>query len=350
MSCLRLDELASALGAHLRGDAAKVVDHVATLSAADVMALSFLSNRKYVHQLASSHAGIVILTEENANTWQGNSLIVKNPYLAYAKAAALLHPKSEARLGIHVSAVVDSSAQLAINVTIGANAIIGAGCVIGANAIIGAGCVLDANVWLGAESWLGANVTILHDCVVGERAVIESGTVIGSEGFGWAKDGAAWVKVPQIGRVIIGNDVSIGANVCIDRGAIEDTVIEDGVKLDNLIQIAHNVRIGAHTAIAAQTAIAGSTKIGSRCTIAGKVGIAGHLTLSDDVHVSAMTMISHDLHHAGVYSGAIPQDNYSSWRRNAARFRQLDAMAKRLRALEKREEQRFEDAQVSIND
>jgi len=348
--CLRLDELANVLGAQLRGDGAKEVDHVATLVAADEMALAFLSNRKYAIQLASSHAGVVVLAPADADAWQGNALIVNNPYLAYAKAAALLHSKLSSGKGVHLSAVIDSTAVIAADAVIGANAVIGSNVTIGAGCIISAGCVIDSGVVMGSDCWLGANVTILYDCILADRVVVESGTVIGSEGFGWAKDGAAWLKIPQVGRVVIGNDVSIGANVCIDRGAIEDTVIESGVKLDNLIQIAHNVRIGAHTAMAAHTAIAGSTKIGARCTIAGKVAVAGHLTIGDDVHVTAMTMISHDLSRPGVYSGAIPQDNNASWRRNAARFRQLDTMAKRLRALEKRTESAFEDAQELIND
>ncbi len=350
MPCLRLDDLANALGAQLRGVGAKEVDHVASLAAANEMALSFLSNRKYVSQLASSHAGVVVLAPVDADAWQGNALIINNPYLAYAKAAALLHPKTSQVSGIHSSAVVDPTATIGTEVVIGANVVIGTNIVIGARSVVCAGCVIDSGVEIGSDCWLGANVTILHDCILADRVVVESGSVIGSEGFGWAKEGVAWVKIPQVGRVVIGSDVSIGANVCIDRGAIDDTVIEDGAKLDNLIQIAHNVRIGAHTAMAAHTAVAGSVKIGARCTIAGKVAIAGHLTIADDVHVSAMTMISHDLHQAGVYSGAVPQDKYASWRRNAARFRQLDAMAKRLRALEKRTESAFEDAQALIND
>ena len=344
MSRLRLDDLASRLGAQLRGEPSKEVDHVATLASADDMALAFLSNRKYAHQLASSHAGVVVLAPADADAWQGNALIINNPYLAYAKAAAWLHPRSSSESGIHPSAVLHSTAKLAVDVVIGANV------VIGARSVVCAGCVIESGVEIGSDCWLGSNVTILHSCVLGDRVVVESGSVIGSEGFGWAKDGVAWVKIPQVGRVVIGSDVSIGANVCIDRGAIDDTVIEDGAKLDNLIQIAHNVRIGAHTAMAAHTAVAGSVNIGARCTIAGKVAIAGHLTIADDVHITAMTMISHDLHHSGVYSGAIPQDSYASWRRNAARFRQLDAMAKRLRALEKRQDRVFEDAQELIND
>jgi UDP-3-O-[3-hydroxymyristoyl] glucosamine N-acyltransferase len=350
VSGYRLGQLAEALGVRLRGDTDKEVTHVATLLAADDMALSFLSNRKYAHHLADSHAGVVILTQEDAIHWQGNALIVDNPYLVYAKAAALLHPQVSCQKGVHPSAIIDASAQLAVDVAIGAHVVIGANVIVGANSVVCAGCVIDHGVVLGSDCLLGANVTILHGCVLGDRVVVESGSVIGSEGFGWAKDGVSWVKIPQVGRVVIGNDVSIGANTCIDRGAIDDTIIENGVKIDNLIQIAHNVRIGEHTAMAANSAIAGSTKVGSRCTIAGKVGIAGHLTVCDDVHITAMTMISHDLNQAGVYSGAIPQDKYANWRRNAARFRQLDAMAKRLRALEKRTDKDFEGASGCISD
>lgn len=330
-----LGQIAEHIGAQLRGDADYVVDGVATLASATSSHLSFLANSKYRTQLASARAGVVVLSAEDAESWSGNALIARNPYLAYAKAAALLHPQPAAAQGVHVSAQVHASAKVSDQVSIGAGAVIAAEVSIGAKTTISAGVVLAEGVVIGENCWIGPNVTILHHCQLGNNVVVESGTVIGSEGFGWAKDGSRWVKVPQIGRVIIGNDVSIGANCCLDRGAIEDTIIEDGVKLDNLIQISHNVRIGQNTAMAGHSGVAGSTQVGQSCTIAGMAGVAGHLTLADNVHVTAMTLVSRSLSTPGVYSGNLPVEENALWRKNVARFRQLEAMAKRLKALEK---------------
>lgn len=347
---MRLSDIALMIGAQLRGDASHQVVRVASLADAESDSLSFLFQQSYLSQLSSSRAGVVILSPQYADFWHGNALIMQHPHVGYAKAAALLHPAPQVAIGIHATAVVPSSVRMGAGVRIDANVVIGQDCILGDAVVIGAGCVLADGVRIGDRCQLGANVTILHGCQLGDDVVVESGAVIGSEGFGWAKDGVAWIKVPQIGKVVVGNRVSIGANCCIDRGAIGDTVIADGVKLDNLIHVAHNVRIGEHTAMAAASAIAGSTVIGARCTIAGKVGITGHLSIADDVHVTAMTLVSHDLTQAGVYSGSLPQDNNAQWRRNAARFRQLDAMAKRLRALEKQLNSTEDDATKGVND
>ena len=336
--------LAEHLGAKLKGDATYQVDSVATLVKAQPNQLSFLSNAKYQNYLASSVAGVVILTAKDADAWQGNALIVRNPYLAYAKAADLLHPSPKIMQGMHPTACVDETAFLADGVAVAAGVVIGAGVQIGAGSVVGANSVIERGVVLGQGCWIGPNVTILHDCVLGNNVMVESGSVIGSEGFGWAKDGEQWVKVPQLGRVIIGDHVSIGANTCVDRGAIEDTVIESGVKLDNLIQISHNVTLGANTAMAGSSGVAGSTKVGQRCTIAGMAGVAGHLTIADDVHITAMTLVSHSLLEAGVYSGNLPVELNAQWRKNVARFRQLDAMAKRLKHIEKRLDEQQADA------
>lgn len=341
---LTLGLLAEQLGAELRGEAHYQVESVATLAQAQPNQLSFLSNSKYQSYLASCLAGVVILSPKDVEAWQGNALIVRNPYLAYAKAASLLHPPIKASVAIHPTACIDETALLAENVTIAAGAVIGSDVQVGAGCMIGANTVIDRGVVLGQRCWIGPNVSILHDCVLGNDVTVESGSVIGSEGFGWAKDGERWVKVPQLGRVIIGDQVSIGANTCVDRGAIEDTVIESGVKLDNLIQISHNVTIGANTAMAGSSGIAGSTKVGKRCTIAGMVGVAGHLTITDDVHITAMTLVSHSLTEPGVYSGNLPVEPNAQWRKNVARFRQLDAMAKRLKQLEKRADEQQADA------
>lgn len=350
MSAMRLDALAEALGAQLQGSPEVMVSQVATIHQATAGTLTFLANPRYSQYLSDCQASAVILSPANAADWQGNALIVPNPYLAYARAAALLHPLPQPEAGIHPSAEVHPSAELAEDVRVGPLAVVGPGVVVGAGSSIGARCVLDAGVQIGEGCWLGPSVTILHDCVLGNRVMVESGTVIGSEGFGWARDGSSWVKVPQLGRVVIGDDVAIGANCCLDRGAIEDTMIAAGVKLDNLIQVAHNVVIGQDTAIAGSAAIAGSTRIGARCTLAGKVGVTGHLQIADDVHVTAMTLVTHDLNVPGVYSGSLPVDDNPRWRRNAARFRQLDALTRRIQQLEKQLAAINGDAQAAPSD
>ena len=347
---LTLGYLADTLKVELRGDRDYRVNSVATLAQAQPSQLSFLSNSKYQTYLASCHAGVVILSPKDVDAWSGNALIAPNPYLVYAKAASLLHPKPQPMLGVHAKAHVDASACLAEGVSVDVGAVVHAHAKIGAHSVIGANTVIDRGVVIGEGCWIAPNVTILHDCVLGNEVTIESGAVIGSEGFGWAKNGHEWVKVPQLGRVMIGDRVSIGANTCLDRGAIEDTVLEAGVKLDNLIQIAHNVTLGEHTAMAGSSGVAGSTKVGKRCTLAGMSGIAGHLTIADDVHVTAMTMVSHSIHEAGVYSGNISADDNANWRKNVARFKQLDAMARRLKQLEKRVAESTEDAQKPVSD
>lgn len=332
---MQLAQIAELLALSYQGDGSVDIVNVATLARAGVGDISFFTNRKYRAQLTITAASAVILSEKEAKDWTGNALISANPHVTYAYVAQLLYPVVRPTAQIHPRAVVDDLAQLgsevsiSANVVIEANAIIGRSCVIGAGSFIGQGCVL------GDDCWIGPNVTILQGCQLGHRVSVESGTVIGSEGFGWARDGVRWIKVPQVGRVIIEDDVSIGANVCIDRGAIEDTIIGQGAKLDNLIQIAHNVYIGENCALAGKVGVAGSTRIGARCTIAGMAGVSGHLNIADDVHITAMSMISSDIHQAGVYSSGTPQDTNEQWRKNAARFRQLDQLAKRLRILEK---------------
>lgn len=347
---LTLGFLADRLGAQLRGDGDYEVGSVSTLATAQPHQLSFLANSKYRSHLASCHAGVVILSPQDADAWSGHALIVRNPYLAYARAAALLHPQTTPVAGVDPNAYVASNVQLGDGVSIAAGAVVAERVQIGAGSIIGAGSVIAAGVVMGEHCWIGPNVTILHECVLGHHVMVESGTVIGSEGFGWARDGDAWVKVPQLGRVVIGNHVAIGANCCLDRGAIEDTLIADGVKLDNHIQISHNVSIGENTAMAGASGVAGSTKVGKRCTIAGMVGVAGHLEIGDDVHITAMTLVSHSLTAPGVYSGNLPVEENAQWRRNIARFRQIDAMAKRLKQLEKQCVIQQSDAEKRISD
>ncbi|MGM0679512.1 MAG: UDP-3-O-(3-hydroxymyristoyl)glucosamine N-acyltransferase [Pseudomonadota bacterium] len=266
-----------------------------------------------------------------------NALVVDNPHAAYARIASLLYPPVTPPPGIHPSAVVEDSATVPQSVSIGVNCYVGPEVRLGEGVSIGAGCIIEAGVHIGSNSRLAANVTVLHECQIGQKAVIHPGVVIGGDGFGQASDQGVWLKIPQIGRVIIGDDVEIGANTTIDRGAIEDTIIGDNVKLDNLIQVAHNVRLGAHTVVASGTGIAGSARIGKHCTIAGMVGIAGHIEIADNVTVTAMSIVSHSIREPGIYSSGTTLEPNRLWRKNAVRFKQLDEMARRIKSLESRQ-------------
>ncbi len=329
-----LGELAIRFGCTLRGEPDTVVTQVATLELAGSDALCFLANPKYRTHLATTRAAAVVLDENSAKECPVAALIAKNPYLTYARIAAVLHPAPSMPPGIHVTAVVDASATVEASAHVGPHAVIGAGCSVAARAVIGPGCVLGTQVSIGADTRLIANVTLCDGTRIGERCIINPSAVIGSEGFGFAPDPATgWVKVPQLGAVRIGNDVEIGASTTIDRGAIGDTVIEDGVKLDNQIQIAHNVRIGAHTAMAAFVGVSGSTSIGSRCLIAGQVGIVGHISICDNVVVTGKSMVSASIRKPGMYSGSLPVQEARKFRRNAARFAQLDELAKEVKRL-----------------
>ncbi len=333
---MTLGELAAKIGARLRGDASLPVTGVATLAAASDGQVSFLANSKYHDALRQTRASAVILSEADAANWQGNALISANPYLAFAKASSCFAPEDDAEPGIHPLAVVHPTASIHATASIGAGCVIGADAVIGASARIGANCSIERGASVGEGTRLYPNVVLCRDVVIGARCILHPGVVIGADGFGQARDGEGWFKVPQLGSVRIGDDVEIGANTTVDRGALDDTIIENGVKLDNQIQVAHNVRIGAHTAIAGCTAIAGSARIGRRCMIGGAVGIVGHLEIADDVTVLAMTLVSHSIHKAGVYSGSHPIEEVGQWRRNSARLRQLDELARKVRRLEQR--------------
>ena len=332
----QLGELAERIGAELRGDPDITVDRVAVLDAAGPRAVAFLANRRYRPYLEGTKAGAVILEPEFAESCPVPALVLDNPYLGYARAATLLSPTIERELGIAPSAVVDPGATVAPDASIGAHCVIEAGARVGAGTFLSAGSFLGQGSSVGPHGHIAAAVVICRGVRIGARAIIHSGVVIGADGFGIANDNGTWVKIPQFGGVHIGDDVEIGANTTIDRGALEDTVIEDGVKLDNLIQIGHNVRIGAHTAIAACTAIGGSARIGRRCTIAGAVSIAGHLEIADDVHLTATSSVPNTIGEPGVYSSGMPIQENRVWRRNVARLRQLDDMARRLRALERK--------------
>lgn len=331
-----LRDIAEELGATVHGDGNCRIDRVATLADAEPGSISFLANRRYRPQLLCTRASAVILEQEFLTSCPVAALVVSNPYLGYARVAALLAPTPPARHGVHPSAFVSDKATVAPSAYIGPQAVVGDQASVGARSHIGPGCVIDRGAAIGDDCTLKANVTICHDVRIGDRALLHPGAVIGADGFGIANDGGVWVKVPQIGSVIIADDVEIGANTTIDRGALADTVIEEGVKLDNLIQIGHNVRIGAHTAIAAGVAIGGSATIGKRCTIGGAASIAGHLEIADDVHLTATSAVPNTISEPGLYSSGMPIQDNRSWRRNVARMRQLDDMAKRLRMLEKK--------------
>ncbi|HND97484.1 UDP-3-O-(3-hydroxymyristoyl)glucosamine N-acyltransferase [Plasticicumulans sp.] len=331
-----LAELAQVAGAQLRGDAATPIDGVGTLAAARPGQIGFLANPKYRQLLAGTQASAVILGAEDAGACPVACLIADNPHLAYARVAALFDPAAGRQQGVHARACVDAAAEVADDAWIGPMAVIEAGAVIGPRVQVGPGCVVGARTSIGADSRLVANVTVLHDCVLGERVLVHPGAVIGADGFGLANDRGCWVKVPQLGRVVIGNDVEIGVNTAVDRGALEDTVLADGVKLDNLIQIAHNVRVGAHTAMAGCVGIAGSTTVGAHCTLAGGVGLAGHLTLGDHVHVTGMSLVTKSLTEPGVYASGLAVEPARLWNKVSARLRRLDELFRRLAALEKR--------------
>ena len=332
----RLGELAERLGAILHGDPEVVVDRVEALHAAGPRDVSFLSNRCYLPHLGSTRAGAVILAPEFAGDCPVPALVLDNPYLGYARVAALLSPAPGIVPGIAASAVIERGARVAADASVGAHCVVEAGAHVGAGTSLGAGSFLGRYSSIGPHGRVAARVVICKDVSIGARAVIHPGAVIGGDGFGFANDNGVWVKIPQIGGVRVGDDVEIGANTTIDRGALADTVIEDGVKLDNLIQIGHNVYIGAHTAIAAGVAVGGSARIGSRCTIGGAASVAGHLEITDDVHITATSAVPKSIDRAGAYSSGMPIRENRVWRRNVARLGQLDDMAKRLRALERK--------------
>jgi len=330
-----LGELAVRFGCELRGDPGVMVDSVAALSHAGPRSVTFLANPKYVSQLADTRAGAVILDAKSAAASPVPALVVANPHATYARIATLLHPDPPLNPGVHATASVGAGANIEPSAEIAAHVSVGAGARVGARCYIGPGCVIERGVVIGDDSRLVARVFIGHDVELGARCIVQPGAVIGGDGFGFAPEKGAWIKVPQLGSVRVGVDVEIGANTTIDRGALGDTVIEDGVKIDNLIMIAHNVRIGAHSALAAAVAIAGSSVVGKRCILGGRAGLTGHITLCDDTVVLGTSFISHSITKPGVYSSALPSEEAGVWRRIVARIKRLDSMAKRMRAIEK---------------
>ncbi len=342
-----LAELAERLGATLRGEPGRLISGLATLQEAQPEQLSFLANPQYRKYLSQTQAGALLLTPADAEGYVGDALLVANPYLAYAELSHLFDRKPQAVAGVHSTAVVAADAHIHPSASIGPYAVIESGAQIAAGVTVGAHCVIGACSVIGENGWLAPRVTLYHDVHIGKRVVIQSGAVLGGEGFGFANEKGVWQKIAQIGGVTLGNDVEIGANTTIDRGALADTVIGNGVKLDNQIMIAHNVQIGDHTAMAGCAGISGSTKIGKHCMIAGGVGMVGHIEVCDNVFVTGMTMVTRSITEPGSYSSGTAMQPAGEWRKSAARIRQLDEMARRLQQLEKRLAAVTSDAQTS---
>lgn len=338
MATFRLIELAEQIGGTLKGNADLAISSIAPLERATSAQITFISNPKYRSQLASSQAGAIIVTQEDVEFCQAsqNLIVVANPYLAYALLAQYMDSTPRAAHNIAKSAVIAPSAKLGNNVAIGANAVIEEGVELGDDVIIGAGCFIGKNSIIGARTQIWANVSVYHQVRIGTDCLIQSSAVIGSDGFGYANDKGQWIKIPQTGGVIIGNRVEIGACTCIDRGALDPTVIEDNVIIDNLCQIAHNVHIGYGTAIAGGVIMAGSLKVGRFCQIGGASVINGHMEICDGAIITGMGMVMRPITEKGIYSSGIPLQTNKAWRKTAALVMNIDEMNKRLKALEKR--------------
>ena len=328
-------ELAERFGLIAHGDATRTIDGVGTLSGAGSSQLTFLSNSKYAAQLAGTQAGVVVLREADLAQCPTAALVARDPYVAYATIAALFEHLPAAPAGIHPSAVVSPEARVSPTASVGPCCVVEAGAVVEDGVVLGPHCIIGEGCVVGAQSRLVARVTLVIRVTLGKRVLVHPGAVIGSDGFGLAFDRDHWIKLPQLGGVRIGDDCEIGANTTIDRGALDDTVLEQDVRLDNQIQIAHNVSIGAHSALAGCAAVAGSAKIGRYCMIGGNAGVLGHLEVADRVTITAKSLVTHSIREPGEYSSGTPLQDNRQWRKSAARFKHLDDYARRLAALEK---------------
>ena len=335
----RLGDLAAAVSAELVGNPDLRIAGVATLERAGPDQIAFLANPRYRPQLAASAAGAVIVAPADRDGTPHARLVIANPYACYARVAQLLHPAPAATAGVHPSAVLGEGVQLGAGVSIGAQVVLGRHVVLGDGVVLEPGVVLGDHVQVGAHSRLHARATVYHDCVIGQHCILHGGVVIGADGFGMAWSGSEWIKIPQIGRVLVGDQVEIGANTTIDRGALDDTVIEQGVKLDNLIQIGHNVRIGAHTVIAGCTGISGSTHVGRGCRIGGGVGIVGHVEICDGATISGFSLITKSVTEPGVYTSSIPSQPHRTWMNTLAAMRSLPELSRTLRTLQRQQAQ-----------
>jgi UDP-3-O-[3-hydroxymyristoyl] glucosamine N-acyltransferase len=329
------EELSKELDIKIKGNPESIVKGVCTIQDAQADHITFLTNPLYKKYLSTTKASVVILSQQDADDCPVNAIITRNPYYAYAKIAALFNPRSKPISGIHPSAVIEEGCEIHQTASIGPNSVIGKGVKIAAHAVIGPGCSIGEYSEIGEESHLDANVTLYDRIILGKKVQIMSGAVIGGDGFGIAKHKGAWLKVPQLGRVIIGDDVEIGANTTIDRGAIEDTIIEKGVKLDNLIQVGHNVRIGENTAVAGCVGISGSAVIGKNCIIGGASNFAGHITVADNTVITGGTEVSKSIKEPGMYSSGIGGlVTNLEWRKNSARVLRLEQLIQRVKELE----------------
>ena len=332
----RLCELVERFGGELRGDPELLIRQVATLETAGAGQISFFSNIRYRKQLEQTRAAAVIVPADVADAVACSRIVCKDPYAYFARVSMLLNPPAAVAPGVDPSASIHPTAKVAQSARIGAFASIGPRAQVGEGALVEAGVCLGENTVVGRDCRLYSGVVVYHDCVIGQRVILHSGVIIGADGFGLAWDAGRWNKIPQIGRVVIGDDVEIGANTTVDRGALDDTVIEEGVKLDNQIQIGHNCRIGAHTAIAGCVGIAGSTRIGRHCRIGGSAMIGGHLVIADGVEISGATAVPKSILKSGTYTSLFPISQHQEWLRNASHIRHLDALSERLRKLEAR--------------
>lgn len=328
-----LGEIAKLTGASLAGNPECEIHGVGTLEKAGTGEISFFSNRRYINQLKKTRASAVILKSEDLSLCPVDTLVTGDPYLAFAITSSLLNPEAGFKPGIHPSSSIDNTAIIHPTAYVGPNAVIAPEVKIAESVYIGPGCSIGKNASIGANSRLYANVVLYDGVNIGARAILHSGVVIGADGFGIANDRGKWVKIPQTGSVIIGNDVEIGANTTVDRGTLENTIIEDGVKIDNQVQVGHNVHICENTAIAGCVAIAGSTRIGKRCMIGGACGISGHIEICDDVILMGMTGVANSIRKPGMYASGIPAMDVKSWRKNVVLFKQLYILNNRIRKI-----------------
>ncbi|MDP3088996.1 MAG: UDP-3-O-(3-hydroxymyristoyl)glucosamine N-acyltransferase [Methylotenera sp.] len=330
-----LSEIAKALGGRVVGDGSTLISRVSSLTNAQAGDISFINDAKYKKSLASCNASAYVLREKDSELTHLPRIVVDNPYAYFAKVSAFLNPHTQTQTGIAPSAIVDASANISASCSVAALTVIGANVVLGENVIIGSGCVIENDVTIAENTRVESHVTIKHHCYIGRNCHLFSGAVIGSDGFGYAQEAGVWLKIPQVGRVLVGDNVDIGANTTIDRGALDDTIIEDGVKLDNLIQIGHNCIIGAHTVIAGCTGIAGSARIGKNCKIGGAAMILGHLEITDNVTISPGSMITRSLLVADTYTALMPFQAHKDWLNTAAKIRHIDTMSEKIKSLEK---------------
>ena len=331
-----LAAIVARLGGRIAGDPLVEIVQVGTLEHAGPLDIAFLANPRYKSRLAATRAGAVVLAPDAELLTALPRIVCDNPYAYFARLSQFLNPQGPPVPGIDPAAHVATGANVAASAQVGAGAVIGSGAVIGERCVIGAACCVGERSSIGDDTRLYPGVVVYPDCRIGARGILHSGVVIGADGFGIAPENGRWLKIPQVGRVLIGDDVEIGANTTIDRGAIDDTLIGDGVKLDNQIQIGHNVQVGAHTAMAGCAAVAGSARIGSHCTIGAGALILGHLSIADHVAVSAATVVTRSLKKPGTYTGLFPIDDHAAWSKNAVLLRHLDELAERVRGLERR--------------